>query len=205
MIAEAVSDQKWLCCEADLRSAVDFASIAVRMRLIIKISVVALIAVGSVLAQEPAGQAKAPSPAPGRSPASLPPPQTVTPQTYPIEQIQAGEGRFTSECGFCHGRDAAGGETGPDLTRSSLVAQDTRGDKIGPLLKTGRPDRGMPSFDLTASDLSALVAFIHAQKTKFETLGGGRLAAAISTARVAAPLATLRLAISRESLPAIKD
>jgi cytochrome c oxidase cbb3-type subunit 3 len=98
----------------------------------------------------------------------------VTPQTYPAEQIQAGEGRFTSECGFCHGRDAAGGETGPDLTRSALVAQDTRGDKIGPLLKTGRPDRGMPSFDLNAADLGALVAFIHAQKTKFETLGGGR-------------------------------
>jgi len=32
----------------------------------------------------------------------------------------------------------------------------------------------MPSFDLTAADLGDLVAFIHAQKTKFETLGGGR-------------------------------
>jgi len=120
----------------------------------------------------PAAQA----PVPGKSPASLPPPQTVTPQTYPIEQIQSGEGRFTSQCGFCHGRDAAGGETGPDLTRSALVAQDTRGDKIGPLLRTGRPERGMPSFELTEADLGALVAFIHAQKTKFETLGGGRRA-----------------------------
>jgi cytochrome c oxidase cbb3-type subunit 3 len=100
----------------------------------------------------------------------------VTQQTYPAEQVQAGEGRFTSQCGFCHGRDAAGGETGPDLTRSALVAQDTRGDKIGPLLKTGRPDRGMPSFDLTTAEVGALVAFIHAQKTKFETLGGGRRA-----------------------------
>lgn len=32
----------------------------------------------------------------------------------------------------------------------------------------------MPSFDLTAADLGDLVAFIHAQKAKFETLGGGR-------------------------------
>ena len=146
------------------------------MRLIIKISVVTLLAAASVLAQAPAGQAKTQPPVPGQSPASLPPPQTVTPQTYPVEQIQAGEGRFTSQCGFCHGRDAAGGETGPDLTRSALVAQDTRGDKIGPLLRRGRPERGMPSFDLTAADLGALVAFIHAQKTKFETLGGGRRA-----------------------------
>jgi cytochrome c oxidase cbb3-type subunit 3 len=32
----------------------------------------------------------------------------------------------------------------------------------------------MPSFDLPADELGDLVAFIHAQKTKFETLGGGR-------------------------------
>jgi cytochrome c oxidase cbb3-type subunit 3 len=137
------------------------------MKLIIKISVVTLIAAARVFAQAPAS---------GQSPASHAPPQTVTPQSYPADQIQAGEGRFTSLCGFCHGRDAAGGETGPDLTRSALVAQDTRGDKIGPLLKTGRPDRGMPSFDLTAAEVGAIVAFIHAQKTKFETLGGGRRA-----------------------------
>jgi cytochrome c oxidase cbb3-type subunit 3 len=146
------------------------------MRLTIQISIVALLAAGWMMAQAPASQGPAKVPAPGQSPASLPAPQTVTPQTYPIEQVQAGEGRFTSQCGFCHGRDAAGGETGPDLTRSVLVAQDTRGDKIGPLLRTGRPDRGMPSFDLGAADLGALVAFIHAQKTKFETLGGGRRA-----------------------------
>jgi cytochrome c oxidase cbb3-type subunit 3 len=144
------------------------------MRLSIKISVVTLIAAGSVIAQAPAARTQGKPPVPGQSPASLPPPQTVTPQTYPAEQVQAGEGRFTSQCGFCHGRDAAGGETGPDLTRSALVAQDTRGDKIGPLLRTGRPERGMPSFDLTAAELGDLVAFIHAQKTKFETLGGGR-------------------------------
>jgi len=146
------------------------------MKLIIKISVVTLIAAGIAMAQAPAGRVPGLPPAPGQSPASLPPPKTVTQQTYPAEQIQAGEGRFTSQCGFCHGRDAAGGETGPDLTRSALVAQDTRGDKIGPLLKTGRPDRGMPSFDLSATEVGALVAFIHAQKTKFETLGGGRRA-----------------------------
>ena len=150
------------------------------------ISVVALIAAGIVTAQGPArqpaapgkgqpkGQAKGQPADPTQSPASLPPPKTVTPQTYPTEQIQAGAVRFASQCGFCHGRDAAGGETGSDLTRSVLVAEDTGGDKIGPLLRAGRPERGMPSFDLTATDLGALVAFIHNQKTKFDTLGGGR-------------------------------
>lgn len=160
--------------DGDLHSAADFASITEAMKQTVWLAVVTLIAAGIVIAQVPTGQTQRPSPAPGQSPASLPPPQTVTQQTYPAEQIQAGEGRFTSQCGFCHGRDAAGGETGPDLSRSALVAQDTRGDKIGPLLRSGRPERGMPSFDLSAADLGALVAFIHAQKTKFETLGGGR-------------------------------
>ncbi len=153
------------------------------------ISSVVIVVAAIVMAQEPRpnarpadqtkrgqapGQAKTAPRSPGQSPASQPGPPTVTPQTYPSEQIQAGALRFTSQCGFCHGRDAAGGETGPDLTRSELVAQDTRGDKIGPLLRAGRADKGMPSFNLSATDVGAIVAFIHDQKTKSEALGGGR-------------------------------
>jgi cytochrome c oxidase cbb3-type subunit 3 len=88
--------------------------------------------------------------------------------------VQRGQARFNAQCGFCHGRDASGGEGGPDLTRSTLVAEDTRGDKIGPLLRAGRVDRGMPAFDLNEGDLTAIVAFIHDQKTKAESLAGGR-------------------------------
>jgi len=109
-----------------------------------------------------------------QSPASQRPPDTVKPQTYSSDLIRAGEGRFVAECGFCHGRDAAGGETGPDLTRSMLVAEDFRGDKIGPLLRSGRVDKGMPSFNLSLEDTDAVVAFIHDQKTKMESVGGGR-------------------------------
>ena len=115
-----------------------------------------------------------------QSPASQRPPDTVTPQSYPPEQVQAGQTRFASQCGFCHGRDAAGGETGPDLTRSPLVAQDLRGDKIGPMLRVGRSDKGMPAFDLSAADLGAIVAFIHDQKTRAESLGGGRRSVDVS-------------------------
>jgi len=106
--------------------------------------------------------------------ASQRPPATVTPQTYTPEQIQAGQTRFSSQCGFCHGRDAAGGETGPDLTRSVLVAQDNRGDKIAPLLKSGRQEKGMPPFDLSDADVSAIVAFVHDQKSKMEKVNGNR-------------------------------
>lgn len=146
---------------------------AERMRPTILIWSLALIAASSAIAQSK-GQAKAAPRDPAQSPASQPGPKTATPQTYPIDQVQAGELRFTSQCGFCHGRDAAGGETGPDLTRSELVAEDVRGDKIRPVLRKGRPDRGMPAFDLSDADAGAIVAFLHDQKTKFESLGGGR-------------------------------
>jgi cytochrome c oxidase cbb3-type subunit 3 len=111
-----------------------------------------------------------------QSPASQRPTQTVTPQTYTAEQVKTGETRFASQCGFCHGRDAAGGESGPDLTRSRLVAEDVRGDKIAPVLRSGRTDKGMPAFTLSDADLTAIVAYIHDQKSKAETQGGGRRA-----------------------------
>lgn len=116
----------------------------------------------------------------GESPASKRPPATVTPQTYPPEQVQAGQTRFVGQCGFCHGRDAGGGESGPDLIRSALVAADVRGDKLGPLIRQGRPDKGMPGSNLSDSDIAAIVAFIHDTKTKAETLGGGRRAVDVS-------------------------
>jgi len=110
----------------------------------------------------------------GESPASKKPPATVTPQSYPPEQVRAGETRFVGQCGFCHGRDAAGGEGGPDLIRSTLVSEDVRGDKIGPVIRQGRPDKGMPASSLSDADIAAMVAFIHDAKVKAESAGGGR-------------------------------
>jgi cytochrome c oxidase cbb3-type subunit 3 len=122
-----------------------------------------------------AGQAgQPPRRAPGESPASERRPPTLTKQTYPAAQIEAGQARFAGMCGFCHGRDAAGGESGPDLTRSALVASDVRGNKLGPMIRAGRPDKGMPPFTLSDADLIAIVAFIHDAKVKADTLGGGR-------------------------------
>ena len=134
--------------------------------------------------QAPTGRGSTPPPTgrgggdqgqgPASSPASQRPPQTLTPQTYPPEQVQAGRVMFASQCGFCHGRDAMGGETGPDLTRSALVAEDVRGDKIAPIVHNGRADKGMPPFNLAESDVAALVAFIHDAKVKAESLEGSR-------------------------------
>jgi cytochrome c oxidase cbb3-type subunit 3 len=133
--------------------------------------IVLLVTMCAAQAQQPPSQA---------SPAAQPPPKAVAAQTYPAEQIRAGAPVFAAQCGFCHGRDATGGQTGPDLTRSALVAEDVRGDKIGPVVRSGRPDKGMPPFNLGDADLAAVVAFIHDQKARSDLQQGGRRAVDIS-------------------------
>lgn len=92
----------------------------------------------------------------------------------PKAVIDSGQSLFVANCAFCHGRDAGGGETGPDLTGSKLVADDVHGDKIGYVIRNGRPDKGMPKFSLPDTDIDALVAFIHHQKEEAGTRQGGR-------------------------------
>ena len=141
-----------------------------------------LVYAGAVLDAQRGGRAGGGAPAPqGRgqaSPASQRPPQTATPQKYPPEQIAAGRDAFAGQCGFCHGRDTAGGAGGPDLTRSELVANDVRGDRIIPLVRAGRGT--MPPFKLSDPDALAIVAFIHDQKTQADSAVGGRRSVDVS-------------------------
>jgi cytochrome c oxidase cbb3-type subunit 3 len=90
------------------------------------------------------------------------------------ELAAAGGSVFQQNCAFCHGRDAGGGETGPDLTRSKLVTADVGGDKIGDVVLHGRPDKGMPAFNFTPEQITQVAAFIHAQQTKAMSQSGKR-------------------------------
>lgn len=93
-------------------------------------------------------------------------PSATTAHAAPADSsalLTAGGALFQKDCAFCHGRDAQGGETGPDLTQSKLVAGDIGGDKIGQVVRNGRPEKGMPSFTVSDAELASLVAFIHAQ------------------------------------------
>jgi len=96
------------------------------------------------------------------------------PKSYPPDLVQKGSALFRQDCSFCHGRDATGGESGPDLTRSKLVTDDVDGDKIGPVVRNGRPDKGMPRFDRSDEQIASLVAFIHTQQNNALTRSGGR-------------------------------
>jgi cytochrome c oxidase cbb3-type subunit 3 len=101
-------------------------------------------------------------------------PLPIPTQSFPPQQVQAGEVLFVAHCGFCHGRDAMGGESGPDLTKSVLVAADVKGDKIGPVVRNGRPEKGMPPLPIGGDDLASIVAFIHTQRIKAASRSGGR-------------------------------
>src|SRR5581483_9576135 len=85
----------------------------------------------------------------------------ATVQAFPPVLIQQGGSLFAQQCAFCHGRDAAGGETGPDLTRSKVVADDVGGNQIGSVVRNGRPQKGMPAFKMSDEQIAALAAFIH--------------------------------------------
>jgi cytochrome c oxidase cbb3-type subunit 3 len=117
------------------------------------------------LTQEPPKEQKQGGQASPQGPKTSPQPTANLP-AYSPEQIQAGQALFAGQCSFCHGRDAAGGEGGPDLTASELVGQDVHGDKIGPVVRNGRLDKGMPAFAPTDEQLATIVAFIHDRKAK---------------------------------------
>lgn len=73
---------------------------------------------------------------------------------------ERGRKQFAQSCGFCHGVDATGGR-GPDLVRSPLVAHDQNGDLIGDVIRTGRPDKGMPALPLSPEQISDITDFLH--------------------------------------------
>lgn len=76
------------------------------------------------------------------------------------DAIERGHKQFVSTCAFCHGSNAKGGESGPDLLRSVLVLDDEHGDKIGPVILNGRPAKGMPKFSLSQDQIADISAFL---------------------------------------------
>lgn len=83
---------------------------------------------------------------------------------HPADNAQAAAGQaiFRQNCGFCHGQDARGA-SGPDLIRSTLVNHDVQGNLIGQVVHNGRPEKGMPAFQLPDTQIAEIAAFLHAQ------------------------------------------
>jgi cytochrome c oxidase cbb3-type subunit III len=128
--------------------------------------------------QQPGAQPAAPQagpPAPAQPPAT-PPVHVARPSAYPEKSpadpavVARGRQIFSANCSFCHGSDARGGEGGPNLIRSQLVMDDNNGELIATVVQNGRPDKGMPKFDLSTQEIASIATFIHSMPV------GGRAA-----------------------------
>ncbi|MGH9653966.1 MAG: c-type cytochrome, partial [Bryobacteraceae bacterium] len=75
--------------------------------------------------------------------------------------VKQGQTIFESHCAFCHGANARGGESGPDLLRSDVVLNDVKGKKIAPIVHGARVSQGMPKFDLSMQQIQDIAAFLH--------------------------------------------
>jgi cytochrome c oxidase cbb3-type subunit 3 len=74
-----------------------------------------------------------------------------------------GEPLYKQNCGACHGDNARGAQ-GPNLVRSVVVLHDEKGEEIGPVIKNGRPQAGMPGFPgLSQDDVYNIGQYIHLQ------------------------------------------
>jgi cytochrome c oxidase cbb3-type subunit III len=119
----------------------------------------------SLAAQQEQGQQAGP-PTPAKPPGT-PPAPAARPSAYPVRAaadpavVQRGRQIFSANCSFCHGSDARGGEGGPNLIRSELVLNDKNGELIATVVQNGRPDKGMPKFDLSLEEIATIAAFIH--------------------------------------------
>lgn len=68
-----------------------------------------------------------------------------------------GRQQYESRCSRCHGADATGGESGPNIVPQIGALTDA---DLGSFLRTGRPAAGMPAFDLPAQDMTALLGYV---------------------------------------------
>ncbi len=74
-----------------------------------------------------------------------------------------GDPVYKQNCGTCHGPTGRGSQ-GPSLVRSVIVLHDEKGNEIGPVIKNGRPQAGMPAFpSLSKDDLSNIAEYLHLQ------------------------------------------
>jgi mono/diheme cytochrome c family protein len=79
------------------------------------------------------------------------------------EAVARGAAVFGASCAGCHGATAKGTNRAPDLVRSLLVIDDEKGILIAPVIRNGRPDKGMPKLNLTDAQIADVVAWLHVQ------------------------------------------
>jgi len=110
-----------------------------------------------------------PPPAPARTPPF--PAQMRAPDDPAV--VERGKAIYDISCRSCHGVDLRGGDMGgPNLLRSATMLNDDKGELLAPILKGSRASRGMPTFDLPDSDVTAVAVYIHSVLARGAAQGG---------------------------------
>jgi len=84
--------------------------------------------------------------------------------------IARGQAIYGQDCATCHGMDARGGNGGTNLVHSQLVMDDEKGELIAPVVQNGRPDLGMPKFDLTTDQITDIAGYLHRVGANYRTI-----------------------------------
>ena len=84
--------------------------------------------------------------------------------------VARGQQVYSQNCASCHGMDARGGQGGINLVRSQLVMDDNNGELIAPVIQNGRPDLGMPKFDLTLDQITDIAGYLHKVGASYRTI-----------------------------------
>ena len=108
--------------------------------------------------------ATAPAPAPAQAARPRPNSFLISRAIPDPAAAERGQKLFVSNCGFCHGATATGGQNGPDLIRSVLALHDEGGDQIGPVIRKGAPEKGMPAFPMSDEQIVDIAAFIRSRQ-----------------------------------------
>jgi len=78
-------------------------------------------------------------------------------------EARKGEPLYKQNCATCHGENARGSQ-GPNLVRSVAVLHDEKDEEIGPVIKNGRPQGGMPPFpQLSAAEIHSIAQYLKMQ------------------------------------------
>jgi len=87
----------------------------------------------------------------------------------PQEVLDRGKSVYGVHCAFCHGSDAAGGEAGPNLLRSTVVLEDQDGELIMPIVHGARVDNGMPQIPIEDAQVKDIAAWLHSLRVESRT------------------------------------
>src|SRR5205085_7349412 len=78
--------------------------------------------------------------------------------------VERGKGFYSANCSFCHGPQAQGTDQAPGLVRNTFVNQDRNGNVLGPIIKEGRPAKGMPAFGASPPEtVTDIIAFLRSR------------------------------------------